>query len=341
MKIYISILLLLVTFFQSLTTYAHPGNTDGNGGHTCRTNCPKWGLNYGEYHYHYDDSSSSSSSSSYDSTIIDEEIKIMSEQEYNDGYSLGLSQGKLAYQNSQSYEYYMDYGYGTDEYYNGHKKGFEDGFEKAKIVATIEKGKEEGYSDGLNLLDTKKTYTNIEVQNAYDYEYRKGFDIANENVFQEGFEQANQLAPLKDFSNKSDLYIKIYKDGYEKGYNDKLIEVEKEGYNSAFTNNSLIIPPIYESSIDAKTYYINGFESNKISVSIKSQAYEDGFWFIKNDKETQLDEYNYAKEIYSYHYHRGKEAALDLYKKVALVTSSASAVLIIPITFLLVRKKSN
>lgn len=31
---------------------AHPGNTDSSGCHTCRTNCPDWGLSYGEYHCH-------------------------------------------------------------------------------------------------------------------------------------------------------------------------------------------------------------------------------------------------------------------------------------------------
>jgi hypothetical protein len=31
---------------------AHPGNTDSSGCHTCRTNCPSWGLSYGEYHCH-------------------------------------------------------------------------------------------------------------------------------------------------------------------------------------------------------------------------------------------------------------------------------------------------
>lgn len=31
---------------------AHPGRTDASGCHTCRTNCPKWGLNTGEYHCH-------------------------------------------------------------------------------------------------------------------------------------------------------------------------------------------------------------------------------------------------------------------------------------------------
>lgn len=33
--------------------FAHPGRTDANGGHTCRTNCTeRWGLKYGQYHKH-------------------------------------------------------------------------------------------------------------------------------------------------------------------------------------------------------------------------------------------------------------------------------------------------
>ncbi|CAM4505255.1 copper amine oxidase N-terminal domain-containing protein [Paenibacillus macerans] len=43
---------------------AHPGRTDSKGGHTCRTNCEKWGLEYGEYHYHNGGGSSSKSGSS-------------------------------------------------------------------------------------------------------------------------------------------------------------------------------------------------------------------------------------------------------------------------------------
>lgn len=43
---------------------AHPGRTDANGCHYCRTNCEQWGLSYGEYHCHNGSGSSSSSSSS-------------------------------------------------------------------------------------------------------------------------------------------------------------------------------------------------------------------------------------------------------------------------------------
>lgn len=45
-----TLLLLLLVF--SMESNAHPGRTDAYGCHTCKTNCPKWGLTYGEYHCH-------------------------------------------------------------------------------------------------------------------------------------------------------------------------------------------------------------------------------------------------------------------------------------------------
>lgn len=50
------IILLSVAIVYSVAlsniALAHPGNTDRKGCHTCRTNCPKWGKSYGEYHCH-------------------------------------------------------------------------------------------------------------------------------------------------------------------------------------------------------------------------------------------------------------------------------------------------
>jgi hypothetical protein len=46
-------LIIGILFFGIPTlTFAHPGRTDSSGCHTCRTNCPSWGLSYGEYHCH-------------------------------------------------------------------------------------------------------------------------------------------------------------------------------------------------------------------------------------------------------------------------------------------------
>ncbi len=44
---------LFISFLVTApTVFAHPGRTDSSGCHTCRTNCPDWGLSYGEYHCH-------------------------------------------------------------------------------------------------------------------------------------------------------------------------------------------------------------------------------------------------------------------------------------------------
>lgn len=48
--IILSVFLCLLVYSNS--AYSHPGRTDSSGGHTCRTNCESWGLEYGEYHYH-------------------------------------------------------------------------------------------------------------------------------------------------------------------------------------------------------------------------------------------------------------------------------------------------
>ncbi|HRH25897.1 MAG TPA: YHYH domain-containing protein [Candidatus Paceibacterota bacterium] len=45
-------LIAFLFFFSYFIVNAHPGNTDTAGCHTCKTNCPNWGLSYGEYHCH-------------------------------------------------------------------------------------------------------------------------------------------------------------------------------------------------------------------------------------------------------------------------------------------------
>mgnify|MGYP001616562809 CR=1 FL=1 len=51
--IYILVIVLFFSVsFGPTVALAHPGRTDSSGCHTCRTNCPNWGLSYGEYHCH-------------------------------------------------------------------------------------------------------------------------------------------------------------------------------------------------------------------------------------------------------------------------------------------------
>jgi len=64
-SIFMSILLVMLPVIAS----AHPGRTDANGGHYCRTNCAKWGLKTGEYHYHNGGGSSDSSKNTEEKKI--------------------------------------------------------------------------------------------------------------------------------------------------------------------------------------------------------------------------------------------------------------------------------
>ena len=61
MKKQTKIILILITFIPT-TVFAHPGKTDANGCHYCRTNCAKWGLYNGQYHCHNGGTGGSSSS---------------------------------------------------------------------------------------------------------------------------------------------------------------------------------------------------------------------------------------------------------------------------------------
>ncbi|GEM_PF-2693844 len=58
-------LVIVAYVFFPAKTQAHPGNTDSSGGHTCRTNCSSWGLEYGQYHFHNSKSYPSFSYPSY------------------------------------------------------------------------------------------------------------------------------------------------------------------------------------------------------------------------------------------------------------------------------------
>lgn len=51
-KVFFTIFILFFSLGIFSAASAHPGRTDSVGCHTCRTNCPSWGLGYNEYHCH-------------------------------------------------------------------------------------------------------------------------------------------------------------------------------------------------------------------------------------------------------------------------------------------------
>lgn len=88
-KSLVAFICFLVLTSLPMSALAHPGNTDANGGHTCRTNCEKWGLQYGQYHYHNGGNSGGSTGTSASTSTS------KTGWQYNGGNWYYYSSGKL------------------------------------------------------------------------------------------------------------------------------------------------------------------------------------------------------------------------------------------------------
>lgn len=175
MKMKIMVFFLLFMLVIPYSSSAHPGNTDASGGHTCRTNCEDWGLDYGEYHYH-DGSSSSDSKSDYD-------------QGYKKGYDTAYG---FTSQCIEDYEWWWD---GPQSYGDGFEDGIDDGHANGLEVCE-QNSYDAGFSDagddsdnGLE-YDEERNFEDTYQFDAYVDGYSDGYD---EEVFAEAVAGEEEL----------------------------------------------------------------------------------------------------------------------------------------------------
>lgn len=318
---------------------AHPGRTDSSGGHTCRTNCGSWGLEYGEYHHH-NGGSSSSSSSNTTSTYDYYESEEYKTSQYDWGYETGFSAGERAYKNGQEMGDFSLYG--SEYYQNGYAKGYEEGYYKAKqqdYYATL--GEEQGYE----LLDLDSLVKDVptDYQETYSKGYQVGFNRKNTELKnlakRQGYLDGLNLVEKNSSYAEGDVQD-AYDAKYIEGFQEKLVAIKEEGFDAAYIDDQLVIPQQYENIEEAATQFAQGFEENSEAVQIKKDAYEDGFWFLVNKKVEAAAPYDHASTLYDLHYERGKKQALELYKKLA-IAGGAAFILLTGILLSLKRRKKN
>ncbi|WP_342504698.1 YHYH domain-containing protein [Sporosarcina sp. FSL K6-2383] len=265
-----SLILFTLSFFASNVS-AHPGRTDGSGGHTCRTNCAKWGLNTGEYHYHNGGGSSSSATTTtskpeptYSQADVDEGKTSGQSKGYEDGYSRT---------NNNSITDIGNEGY-KKGYVSGYEAGYNEGLKKIK-EEDIVYGTTSGENDGKASLrkgENKEAPTNDsksdDWNNAYKAAFIKSFDYEKtvQNAEKLGSDSGYSLAKLavpadlsKDETVKK-AFESHYKIGYEKRTkeeNDKHLELgNKDGY----ALSSLAIASLDSRFVDS---YKQGYEEGK------------------------------------------------------------------------------
>ncbi|MEJ8738043.1 YHYH domain-containing protein [Erysipelotrichaceae bacterium HCN-30851] len=289
------ILAVMMIILLSLPTQikAHPGRTDSNGCHTCRTNCDKWGLSTGEYHCHNGGGSTSGNQSSLISngtsqsqeqtnTVVQQpvqpvtpKINYASEGE-KDGYNF-----KMKYPNKELSE--AEYTYENDDY----KEAFNDSFQKAEdeiksntIKLASENGKQDAISTETYQLD--QLPSNI-IEKVYVEYYKESYDTKEQEYYNEI--EANA---------KSNAYAMIYneEDKNEKTYDlDKFKQYYKEAYEK----------------------YISKYteEKNELLETASKMGEEDGkageeadYSFLEKIKNTKL--YQEAKDVYQKSYDENK-----------------------------------
>ncbi|MBM7652528.1 YHYH domain-containing protein [Neobacillus cucumis] len=251
----------IFTILFGSIAYAHPGRTDSNGGHTCRTNCGRWGLSTGEYHYHNGGgatTSSSSSRSTSSSTNINDK----------DCTDFATYDDMIAYWNSKGYSATYD-PENLDGWGNGQ---VDDGIPC-----------EAPYGYDLTLI-------NNSPQQKAAIQEEKDNENGEKAGYPAGINDAYQEKPSNmSISNGSEAYKVGYAVGYNKGYDEgqKKIESAKskatnDGYSLGGKQDKMDIPTVYASHAGLKKSFEDGFNKavaervEEKKKQLKEQGYSDG-----------------------------------------------------------------
>ncbi|AWC31574.1 MULTISPECIES: YHYH domain-containing protein [Bacillus cereus group] len=326
------------------SVYAHPGRTDANGGHTCRTNCEKWGLQYGEYHYHNKPASNNTTNSTTSSQNngaaeakaqqkAEEQRKAEEERqrkeeaqrqaeeerqrkeeaqrqaEIEKGQADGQKNGETDFQaGKNNVEVHIA---GKSEAY---KQAFTHAYSSAWLLAEQRKGYfEKGKEQGL----AQETMDNSQVAPEFKANFAEGFQIGNkertEKIKKEqeeiGKKDGETLAEKNPRNNEKEEYVKAYEAAYEKSYKNTKKRIEKEGYTYAFENYDLKVPSKYKQNDLQKKWFTEGFHSNKKAKKIREEGYKKGdSWLSFFYKRFVPSEYKEHKELYKQAIEKGESA---------------------------------
>lgn len=229
-----SIIVVLLMMITPIS--AHPGRTDANGGHYCRTNCAKWGLRDGEYHYHNGGGSSSSSSSSNSSSS--------SKSSSSSSKSTTPSAAKVIDYTKQGET--AGYNYkkanpdaskedltGKDQtYINGYNTGFTNA-ENELTTLSKEQGTTNGTTDGTM---TEVYNLNVPVglmSEIYLTAYKEAYNQSETDDFSKIRQDANKKAienarNLEDEDTNSEYTLEKQKNVYKESYHSTYNQEEKE-----------------------------------------------------------------------------------------------------------------
>ena len=232
------LIMIMIVALSPLYVEAHPGRTDSNGCHTCRTNCAKWGLRYGQYHCHGKTNKSTSSNTNKTTTtkVLDSNKNIKSISIDNTNIEVKDNMEYKTYNIVNSIDIILESTkskYEISNYFN-----ISIGDNNIKITVTSEDNTSKEYSLNIKYLE-EPNISSISINNdninINDYmEYHTTLDSVNINTFSNSKVEYDNNIKLKDGINNVELKLLDSNDNVYKTYT---LSIVKDSISSSNDDN--------------------------------------------------------------------------------------------------------
>ena len=235
------LIMIMIVILSPLYVEAHPGRTDSNGCHTCRTNCAKWGLSYGQYHCHgRANSSTSTSSSNTNKTtttkVLDSNKNIKSISIDNTNIEIKDTMEYNTYSKVNNIDIILEST--KSKYEVSNYSNISIGDNNIKIIVTSEDNTSKEYNLNIKYLE-EPNISSISINNdnidINDYmEYHTTSDSVNINTLSNSKVEYDNNIKLNDGINNVELKLLDSNDNVYKTYT---LSIVKDSISSSNSDN--------------------------------------------------------------------------------------------------------
>lgn len=232
------LIMIMIVVLSPLYVEAHPGRTDSNGCHTCRTNCAKWGLRYGQYHCHGRKNSSTSSNTNKTTTtkVLDSNKNIKSISIDNTNIKVKDTMEYNTYNKINNIDIILESA--KSKYEISNYSNISIGDNNIKILVTSEDNTSKEYNLDIKYLE-EPNISSISINNdnidINDYmEYHTTLDSVNINTLSNSKVEYDNNIKLNDGINNVELKLLDSNDNVYKTYT---LSIVKDSISSSNSDN--------------------------------------------------------------------------------------------------------
>ena len=222
------LIMIMIVVLSPLCVDAHPGRTDRNGCHTCRTNCAKWGLRYGQYHCHGKTNSNTSGNTSKTTTtkVLDSNKNIKSISIDNTNIEVKDTMEYKTYNIINNIDIILEST--KSKYEISNYSNLSIGDNNIKITVTSEDNTSKEYNLNIKYLK-EPNISSISINNdnidINDYmEYHTTLDSVNINTFSSSKVEYDNNIKLNDGINNVELKLLDSNDNVYKTYTLSIVK---------------------------------------------------------------------------------------------------------------------